>query len=38
MAQPPLQLEESYFDIVELEAPADYVPDPEESRAPMEPS
>ncbi|MGD9676269.1 MAG: hypothetical protein AB7V19_06260 [Candidatus Bipolaricaulia bacterium] len=29
MAQPPLQLEESYFDIVSVEAAPEYVPDPE---------
>ena len=28
MAQPPVQLEESYYDVVSLEAPQDYVPDP----------
>lgn len=29
MAQPPLQLEESYFDVVSLEADPEYVPDAE---------
>lgn len=29
MAQPPLQLEESYFDVVSLEAAPEYVPDAE---------
>ena len=29
MAQPPLLLEESYFDIVSLEAVPEYVPDAE---------
>jgi preprotein translocase subunit SecB len=29
MAQPPLQLEESYFDVVNLEAAPEYVPDTE---------
>ena len=28
MAQPPVQLEESYYDVVSLEASPDYVPDP----------
>ena len=28
MASPPVQLEESYYDVVSLEAPQDYVPDP----------
>ena len=29
MAQPPVQLEESYYDVVSLEASPDYVPDPQ---------
>lgn len=29
MAQPPLRLEESYFDVVNLEASSEYTPDPE---------
>ncbi len=29
MAQPPLQLEESFFDVVSLEAATEYVPDPQ---------
>jgi len=28
VASPPVQLEESYYDVVSLEAPQDYVPDP----------